>query len=87
MAADFVNQSQSPSILVSRCLENHICGEKPTSIRGELERTADMNPEDIRETLLEALDAGMGHETISVKASEEAIARANSVLSEELQLL
>ncbi len=78
MAADFVNRSQSPSGLVSRCLENHICGEKPASIRGELERIANMNPEDIRETLLEALDAGMGHEMVSVEASEEAIARTLS---------
>ncbi len=69
MAAGFVNQSRSASILVSRCLENHICGEKPASIRGELERIAKMDPEEIKETLLEALDAGMGHETISVKAS------------------
>ena len=86
IAADFVNRPQSPYNLVSRCLENHICGEKPTSIRNELERIADMNPDDIRQTLLEALDAGMGREKISVKASEEAIAEANSVLPDEMKL-
>ena len=45
-----------------------------------------MDPEEIKETLLEALDAGMGHETISVKASEEAIAEANLALPDELKL-
>ena len=86
MAADFVNWSQSPSGLVSRCLENYICGEKPANIRGELERIANMNPEDIRQTLLEALDAGKGRVKICVKASGETIAEANSVLPENLQL-
>lgn len=86
IAAGFVNQSRSVSTLVSRCLENHICGEKPSNIRCELERIAQMNPEEIKETLLEALDAGLGHETISVKASEEAIAEVNAALPDELKL-
>ena len=86
LAPGVVNQSRSVSTLVSRCLENHICGEKPSSIRCELERIAQMNPEEIKETLLEALEAGLGHETISVKASEEAIAEANLALPEELKL-
>ena len=86
IAAGFVNQSRSVSTLVSRCLENHICGEKPSSIRCELERIAQMNPEEIKETLLEALEAGLGHETISVKAPEKAIAEANLALPEELRL-
>ena len=86
IAAGFVNQSRSASTLVSRCLENHICGEKPSSIRCELERIAQMKPEEIKETLLEALNAGLGHETISVKASEEAIAEVNAALPDELKL-
>ncbi len=52
----------------------------------QVSNLAKMTPEEIQETLLEALDAGMGHETISVKASEEAIAEANSALPEELRL-
>ena len=40
----------------------------------------------IKETLLEALDAGIGRETVRVEASEKAIAEANSALPAELRL-
>ena len=42
--------------------------------------------DDIEETLLETLDAGMNSETIRFKASEKAIAEANSHLPEGLKL-
>ncbi len=81
-----VNSGISPYFTLSGCLTDCIRGLNPARIRAELKRIASIQPESIKETLLEALDAGIGRETIRVEASEEAIAEANSVLPEELRL-
>jgi Zn-dependent M16 (insulinase) family peptidase len=87
IAGRFVNCGrESTRSMVRRCLADCISGLTPARIRSELKRIAAIKPESIRETLLEALDAGIGRETVRVEASEEAIAEANSVLPEALRL-
>ena len=87
IAGRFVNHGrESTRFMVLRCLEDCIGGLTPAKIRDGLKRIAETKPESVRETLLEALDAGIGRETVRVEASEKAIAEANSVLPEELRL-
>ena len=87
IASRFVNHGrQSTRSMVLRGLMDCISGLIPARIRAELKRIAEIPPESIKETLLEALDAGIGREKVRVEASEEAIAEANSALPEELRL-
>ena len=86
LAARFVNVGLTSYSMVSRCLDDGIRGMKPSRIRDGLKRVAETKPDSIREALLEALDAGIGRETVHVEASEEAIADANSALPDEQRL-
>ena len=86
IASRFVNRSQSPYGIASQCLDESIEGRNPAHIREGLKTIAEMKPDDIKETLLEALDAGMGSETIRVEAPEKTITEANSHLPEGLKL-